>query len=127
MARASETSQARNVSAPLTVPLKFRLGVNRTCVVASARRSRADPGDTAPSASQFVPSRLYCHVPEALSAAMTAMPLAGPSASATCPAMRAETSVGVGVASSLKEASALAPLSTGAALEVAVRDQSTLP
>src|SRR5687767_11807192 len=111
-------SHARYVS-PLTAPLKFAFGTNRTRVLASDASKRAAAAPGAPKASHAPPPLSeYCHAPFVLSTETTAMPDCGLlSASDTCPAIRADTSVpAFAPASSRTPARSLVPESTGALL-----------
>src|SRR5262249_30223182 len=112
-------SQARNVTALLTVPLKPELGTRRSLVLESALSSRALVGETEPTLVQLEPpSVVYCQEPWLVSVAVRAMPVeALRLVSLTLPLMRADTRVpALFVSSWAMELKLLAPLSTGAAL-----------
>ena len=114
-------SQARNVIPVATVALKLAFGTNRTELNASAASSRAVAAPGVPNALHAPPPLVvYCQAPLLLSTAVTAMPEAAPaSASATCPAISADTSVPLllpEATSSLMLLRLFAPESTGASL-----------
>ena len=78
-------SQARNVIALATSPLKFALGWKYSRVFASAASRSAEPSETAPTAAQLVPPSVeYHHVPFVVAVAVRARPVEAPvSASVT--------------------------------------------
>ena len=72
-------SQARNVIAFATGPLKFALGWKYSRVFASAASRSADPSETAPTAAQLEPPLVeYHHVPFAVAVAVRARPVNAP-------------------------------------------------